>query len=592
MHDDLVFIQNNPEISRLSDWQGIFIRTPRQDGIINPYYRPLLELLYRVQYRFFEFHAGAYHVFNVALHIFNSLLLLFLLKRIFYQFPELRAGKAGENGVCPRGPFPGCSPGLIAAWLLAVIFLIHPVQSESVACVSGISNILLVFLCSSSFILYLRAASGRATGTLWPVMWYVLSACSYLLALFTKEQAVVFPLLLLAYESTVPSREKKSRRSPYIFIGSLFLIMAAYFLFRKIVLGQMIQAFWVYDHEMFLRIKAIPRTLLIYMRILVFPWDLHYYRSLDILDPQKGAVALLLLCMAAVLFLGKKLPASLRSLYIWGCLWFGITLAPMLNFLPLIHEYSFIALFEHFLYWPMTGFFLSLFVVVFHVSQGRRWFSRTPSFRCLIPAVLILFLAVMTLGQNRYWRAEVPLFERAVKYEKNLARLRILLGKAYFMDGQISAAAGQFEQALGILAAYVKRVKEEEPRRLYLLFMKEAYFNLAQCYDKTGHLAYTVRYYQAALKIDPNDSMILNNLGTVFLRKSDLPAAENMFILAVQANPQDLMAKSNLALCYIMQGKEQQGGMLLQEVLSIAPDFPPARKNWDIFSQGLRQRGP
>ncbi|HQP11994.1 MAG TPA: hypothetical protein PK470_04445, partial [Candidatus Omnitrophota bacterium] len=45
VHDDLVFIRNNPDIARWDNWRDIFAsRSPR--GIVNAYYRPGLDVLY------------------------------------------------------------------------------------------------------------------------------------------------------------------------------------------------------------------------------------------------------------------------------------------------------------------------------------------------------------------------------------------------------------------------------------------------------------------------------------------------------------------------------------------------------------------
>ncbi|MFA5260188.1 MAG: hypothetical protein WC450_03045, partial [Candidatus Omnitrophota bacterium] len=148
VHDDLVFIRNNPDISRLDNWREIFARVPEPQGIVNFYHRPGLELLYRIQYMFFKFDAGAYHGFNVVLHILNGLLLFYVLMRILSGYEE-SLGRACHRADGQAGPlrFLFIPPSLWLAWSVAVIFVIHPVQTESVACVSGVSNLLPVFLC-------------------------------------------------------------------------------------------------------------------------------------------------------------------------------------------------------------------------------------------------------------------------------------------------------------------------------------------------------------------------------------------------------------------------------------------------------------
>ena len=55
VHDEVVFIQQNPRIA-FFDWKNIFqgtVITGQSSPVINVYYRPFLELLYRVEYVFF-----------------------------------------------------------------------------------------------------------------------------------------------------------------------------------------------------------------------------------------------------------------------------------------------------------------------------------------------------------------------------------------------------------------------------------------------------------------------------------------------------------------------------------------------------------
>ena len=75
-------------------------------GGLNTYYRPVLEALYRFEYHLFGPHPFGFHFFNVLVHIVNGLLLFGLLKRL-----GLREA---------------------AAWVIACIFLIHPVQKQDI----------------------------------------------------------------------------------------------------------------------------------------------------------------------------------------------------------------------------------------------------------------------------------------------------------------------------------------------------------------------------------------------------------------------------------------------------------------------------
>jgi len=585
VHDDLVFIRGNPDIARLDHWRDIFTRAPSSQGVVNAYYRPGLELLYRIQYAFFKFDAGAYHGFNVALHILNGLLLFYVFLRILSGYEDALARACHRTGG-PAGTarFLFIPPSLWLAWSAAVIFVIHPVQTESVACVAGVSNLLLVFFGLLGFILFLRLAEGRERRRGFVAGEISLLGGIFAAALCVKEQAVVLPFLFLSYLLTIGRARQKSGRSPVLAITFLFVLLGGYFCYRKILLGHSVTPFWNYNYELFLRLKAIPRTLLVYLRILFIPSGLHYYRSLDVLAPNAGASLIFVLVVAAMFAGGRVLPSVLKCYYQFGLLWFAVTLAPMLNVVPLIHEYSYIALFEHFLYWPLPGIPLSVLVGVTYVLESRVPPERYKTVRAGFILSVILILTAITLKQNQVWRGEVPLFEQVVRHERNLARGRLLLGKAYFFNDQTEKALQEFNQALQILDGYLERVRDPGARDVYLSFKKEALFNIAQCFERQRQWPRAVQYYRAALQIAPNDSMILNNLGAVFLQGQQIEEAEQWLARAVAADPKDLMAKTNLALCYIFLGKETQARELLEAVLLADPGFVPARNNLDILT--------
>ena len=114
VHDDVVFILQNPFIARWDNIGDAFLNPsiPQSfHGLVTPYYRPLLEVVYRLEYALFGFNPYGFHFINVIVHIANGLLLWALLRRLL-----------DDKAV---------------AFLASVIFVVHPVQSEAVACGSG-----------------------------------------------------------------------------------------------------------------------------------------------------------------------------------------------------------------------------------------------------------------------------------------------------------------------------------------------------------------------------------------------------------------------------------------------------------------------
>src|SRR5262249_24708093 len=138
----------------------------------NPYYRPALDVLYKTEYVLFGFNPHGYHLFNVLLHILNGVMVYALVYFL--------------------------GAGTSFAAVTAMLFLIHPVQTESVACVAGVSNLVYSWAVLVSLLLYIIARS-KSAGK-YSVLVYALSLIYFLIALFSKEQAIVLPFLIVLFD--------------------------------------------------------------------------------------------------------------------------------------------------------------------------------------------------------------------------------------------------------------------------------------------------------------------------------------------------------------------------------------------------------
>ena len=201
VHDDVVFIQQNPNIARLDNLSSVFFSPARmgQDtGVATPYYRPLLEIIYRLEYRLFGLDPFGFHLFNVTVHVLNSLLLYTLLVQLIQARPT--------------------------AFAAALIFLVHPVQTEAVACVAGISNLVFALFCFLSFLFYL---AGRNSQSPWRIAHSLACLIFFVLALLSKEQAVVLPFIVLAGEWVVLPPRAERRWGKFLLL-MLFGVMLAF----------------------------------------------------------------------------------------------------------------------------------------------------------------------------------------------------------------------------------------------------------------------------------------------------------------------------------------------------------------------------
>jgi len=551
VHDDVVFIQKNPNIHDLSNLPAIFLMSdvPRPDfTIVNTYYRPLLEVIYRLEYRFFGLHPQGYHLVNVLLHITNGFLVYFLL--FLLKYPKA------------------------VAFAVAAFFLIHPVQAESVAYISGISDLTYVFFCLLSLILYVQSAQPR--GARINLARYCGALSFFWVGLFTKEQSVVLLLLVVLYECCWKSAWGVGSR--LLRFSGLLIILGGYFVVRTFVLQQAAPPVLENPQEFALRLWALPKIFLMYLRIAVFPVDLHFYRTTDILAkswlPGIGLVLTLLVAWRVL----QTVKGEERRRLFFGIGWFFIALLPTVNIVPIFEEYSFIWTVDHFLYLPVAGLLLFIIGTVYgHLKKKQRPRNFSVAVGMFVLIGLILFLT--TIRYNGYWRNEVVLFKRAVAFEGRLSRVHRLLAQAYYFKGEFTKASEHYTIALNIMERYLSLVKDPKAKIFYAGFVKGLHFDIAHCYEARQDTPTAIAHYQAALTVDPRDSVLYNSLGTQYLRMGDGKMAMAQFQKALEFAPNNLMAMSNLAVCYIQQGNRREAERLLERVLEIDSRFVSARQN-------------
>jgi len=430
VHDDIIFILNNPHITELRVWPQAFLVPAVPDGL-NTYYRPVLEIIYRLEYHFFGPHPYGYHLINVIVHIINGLLLFALLLKL-----GLRSA---------------------VAWGIACIFLVHPVQTEAVSCIAGISNLWMAL----GILLALHAYFNK---------WYIVSLLIFMIAFFSKEQSILFVPLVMVIDL---SRGVKNYR--WWFFLSLYALVLLWL--RQVVThASLLKDIMASPGEFYLRLAAIPRDIGMDLRLIFWPNDLHYYRSTDILQSNSIAWALALISLGGIFYAYQKWPKAQGTL-ILGLGWFLAALLPVLNIVPLINEYSFILTPEHFLYLPIVG--ILIIVVVLADSFLK-------SFKKLALGVLISVCLLMTWHQNTFWQSETVLFERMLRYEPNFGRGHLLLAKTYYLNGQPDLAEGHFEKAYTIMSGYAKKAKNPVAENYYLKYVKEISSDLAQNHRALG----------------------------------------------------------------------------------------------------------
>jgi hypothetical protein len=310
--------------------------------------RPLVSLSLMLNYKLGGLNVVGYHIFNIALHIANSYF-VYLLILWTLGLPVL-AKRYAEK----------------ARWMAlfgALLFGVHPIQTESVTYIITRTELLATFFYLGTFLLFIKGVSRKS------YFYFIGAAVSSLLAMGSKEWAVTLPVMLFLYDFLFLSENKLnpalSRLMAYILVALPGWGLIAHTLNLTATVGASVGFHisnssgiplnaWTYLLTSF-------NVLWTYVRLLLLPIN----QNLDYEYP----IAQTLFAFPTFLsFIGHIVVVSAAFwLYVrkgwtlipFGLAWFYITISPTQSFVPILD-----VIFEHRMYMPSIGLFL-IFVVAY-----------------------------------------------------------------------------------------------------------------------------------------------------------------------------------------------------------------------------------
>src|SRR3989344_5531036 len=416
-------------------------------GFGSNYWRPVLQIVFAVEWKLFHMWSGGYHAVNLLFHLANGILLFYILKRLFDK--------------------------RVLAFCVSLLFLVHPLQTEAVSYANSLGDSLSVFFMFAGALLFMK---GRR---FWPSIFYAL-------ALMSKETAIIMPglLFLVAFFDHPPSlshptrgREAIKKIWPYLALAAIYILLRA----TTLNLGSTFNLYAeqnVFTSSVMVRIFTFFRILSIYLGLLFWPMNLHMERTVALATSMGSASVI----FGGLVFAGpivfavtgvKKWPVAS-----FGIFWFFGGLSPTSNIAVPING----LLYEHWLYLPMIGLFLAIIWAAIELSQK----FGAQKILAVVFAVWICFFGFLTIRRNTDWHDPIRFYNQILKYNQNSYRVYNNLGMAY-------ADANQNDEAE---KSYLKAVTLDPT-------VAVAYHNLGNIYRDTGQIDRAVDYYQKAIQQDP-----------------------------------------------------------------------------------------
>ncbi len=548
IYDDVPAIMANPSIHRL--WSAL--STGRTDLTVSG--RPLGNLSLAVNYALNGTAVQGYHALNLLIHLLAGAALFGIVRRTLLR-PTL------------RDRFGHAAPWL--ALIVSVIWLVHPLQTESVAyIVQRVESLMGLFYLLTLYC-FIRGAEASD-----PVKWHVGAVVACLAGMASKEVMVSAPLMVLLYDRTffAASFREAIRRRAGLYAGlAATWLPLGYWVFatggRGGSAGFGGPVTW--SEYALLQCPAVVHylRLSLWPRPLVFDYGILPATSLAQVAPP--ALLLLLLAAVSLIALWRKAPAGIVGA------WFWMILAPSSSFVPVGTE----TMAEHRMYLPLAAVVVLIVLGVFRVLGLR-----------LIPffAAVAIGLAWVTAQRNNDYRSEFAIWSDTAAVNPDNARAHNNLGSIWLGRGNLAEAERSFTAALklqpryasahynlGIVLLRADRIEDAVGHFLTAISLEEnfvdARVNAGNAFLKLGRAADAVQQYEAALRTQPDSSDLHFDLGLALDQLGRFDAAIGQYQEALRLQPGFPAAQAALGSALLKSGRVDAAVQQLQAAVRLDP---------------------
>jgi Tfp pilus assembly protein PilF len=508
---------------------------------------------FAINYYFTGMAVQSYHIVNIIIHILCGIV-LYYLSLTTLTLPFWRRGYRHFREI---------------AFFASFLWLLHPAQTNGVTYIVQRMTSLAALFFLVSMLAYAKGRIQQQPGK--RIFLLLLSAFSGVLAIISKENAIMLPVMILGYEifflkqySTKHFNKNIIITGLALFLVSTVVVVMFYFDGSNPFASVLPGGYGGRDFTLSERLLTQPRVVLHYLSLIFWPdperLNLNYdfLISKALLVPPITVISILgLLFMISAIFL----LFNRNRLLSFTLFWFLGNLVIESSIIPLE------IIFEHRMYLPAT------FVIIALISVAYGLFYKKEKLLSLVLICAVVLLAFFTWQRNADWQSEVRMWSDIVAKSPDLARAHVNLGKGLVREGR-------FEEAQSILVRAINLDPEDGNAYLNLAIVLEYQNHLEQAllysdkalevgkanpakihqvkglvYSKQGNVQSAILEMEEALRFEPDSSTIHVNLGIVYARSGNRSKAEKYFRKASSLDPDDGFALQNLGIVLEKQNK-------------------------------------
>lgn len=403
--DDIAFVLNNPVLKNFNLFTLIGPNMFNSSG----YFRPIPAIYFSILYNLFSNSPFFYHFFQLSLHVLAAVLLYLVFNKFFNK---------------PLSLF------------LSLIFLIHPINVESVAYIGASQSQLYFLFGGLAFYLALKKLTTKNT---------LLMHLFLLLAILVKETSILYFLLIYLYLWL------KDKSIPRLVMLTSFITLSIYTAIRFSSLGTILEKLKFYPISQLpfdLRLAHIPTIFFYYLKTFFFPmvlvtdqvWTIKNINLSTFYFPLTMSL-LFLGCVFGVFYYLLKKKSKRIKLFIFFLVWFLAGIAFLLQIFPLDMTVA-----DRWFYLPMIGL-LGMSAIVLECLWP--YVKKYEKFCLTLAVILLIILSLRTVIRNNNWRTAIALYSNDAKAYPNYD-LENYLGTEYLNNRKYSEALIHFKKSVAL----------------------------------------------------------------------------------------------------------------------------------------------
>ncbi|MCD4681292.1 MAG: tetratricopeptide repeat protein, partial [Bacteroidales bacterium] len=506
-------------------------------------YRPIPLMSYAIEIGIFGLKPAVHHFFNILFYTILSLLIYFLLSQ--FIFPDKNK---------------------LLSVFITTLFIIHPLHTEVVSNIKSRDEIFSFLFFVLSIIYLFKYYDVKK------VLYWIFSVLFYVLSLFSKENALIYILIIplfLYFFKNIKLKEISRLILPYVIMLAVFLVVRYIVITgRGAELTYVNNALLIYDG--FFESYAVAfYILLLYLKLLIFPYPLLWDYSYGHFEMDNTVFVLAIISF--LIYLAMLIYAlagfKKKNIFSFLILFYLLTFSMVSN----IFFYIGSTMSDRFLFIPSFAFCIAIMIIAGKVLKIN-FDAAKPKFKTgsiILFSILFMVFSVYSYSESKQWKNDQTVtigdYGKTHSFRARMSYVEIMYKKAnenrdnrevmnnarveirkllndfpdepevWYMDGIISMAYGDQKSAI---ESYKKTLSLNDHHL-------DALNNLGTIYHIDGEYDIALEHYNRILAIDISYYRVYGNIGMIHHFLKDYDKALEYYRISLENVPENEVIQRN-----------------------------------------------